>query len=157
MYFVFKYTKKKTAIFIICLCIILQIIDFYPSMINKFNYEEKVYKIDEAWEQIINENDHIVYLSFVDESFDEMRTAYYKVADIAYKNNCTLNNFYFAREINNVYETTHKYIDQLKSGELQDNFIYLIRQQNDEIWWNQKLETLKIDGYIVIKAMGESA
>ena len=150
MYIVFKYSNKKTANTIIVICLILQLIDFYPSMNNKFNYEEKEHKIDNAWKQILENTEHIVYLSFGEDSFDEMRTAYYKIAYIAYKNNCTLNNFYFAREINNAYETSQKYTEELKQGQLRNGYTYIIKQNSQSKWWDDKLEYYKLDEYIVI-------
>ena len=150
MYVIFKYLNKKIANTIILICLIIQIIDFFPSMSNKFNYEEKRYNIDTAWEQIMDNTEHLVYLSFGKETFEEMRTAYYKIAYIANEYNCTLNNFYFAREINNVHETSLNYIEQLKQGELKQGYIYVISQKSDSKWWNDKLNTIRIDNYIIV-------
>lgn len=154
LYIVNKYEKEKVANFIITLCLIIQIIDFYPALKEKFEYKEKTYNIDKTnWEQVINDAEHIVYLNFEKLSFDENRKSFYIVAYIASENNCTLNNFYFARQINNVSETNNEHIDKLINGEIDDNTVYIIRQENnDSIWWNESLKYCFIDGYKVIKA-----
>ena len=153
MYIINKYEKKKVANFIIILCLILQIIDFYPSMKRKFEYKEKVYNIDNTnWEYVMQDVKHIVYLNFDDLSFDENRTSYYIVAYIAYQNDCTLNNFYFARKITNVKETNEIQIQKLKSGEIDENTLYIIRQKDkNNMWWNENLDNYNIDEYIVVK------
>ena len=152
LYTVFKYCKKKTAIFVIVLCLIIQIIDFYPTMKNKFEYKEKISDLDKAsWEQIIGDAEHIVYLNFENLSFDENRTSFYNVASIAYENNCTLNNFYFARLIDNVKETNSEHIERLKTGEIDNNTVYVIRQKNADVWWKENLYSKFIDGYKVIR------
>lgn len=150
MYLSYKYLNKKTANIVIVICLVIQLIDFYPAMSNKFNYEEKNYDIDTSWQELLEETEHIVYLSFGQTSFDEMRTAYYKIAYIAKENNCTLNNFYFAREIENVQETSMKYIEKLQHGETEKGYIYVIKQASDNKWWNQSLNVNSLDGYTVI-------
>ena len=154
MYIINKYEKKKVANFIIVLCLILQIIDFYPAMKGKFEYKEKIYDIDNTkWEYVLQDVEHIVYLNFEELSFDEYRTSCYIAAYIAYKNNCTLNDFYFARQINNVKETDKEQIEKLKSGEIDESTVYIIRQKDkNNVWWNQSVDNYNIDGFVVIKS-----
>ena len=151
MYIVSKYTNKKIANVIIVICLILQLIDLYPSLNNKFDYKEKTYNIDTVqWENVLNNVEHIVYLNLENNSFDEIRSSYYKIAYIAYINDCTLNDFYFARKIENVETTAQNYVIELINGNTENNCIYVINQEDDNIWWNKDLISNNIDGFIVI-------
>ena len=150
MYIIFKYSNKKIAYIILSLCLVIQFIDIYPAMKEKFNYEEETYTIDKEWEQALEGTSHIVYLQIGEYIYEEMRPLYYKIAYIANENNCTLNNFYFAREITNVKDTSSKYEEDLKQGNLEKENLYIIKQKDENVWWNEQLNAKKIDGYIVI-------
>ena len=151
MYLISKFTNRKTANFVIIFCLILQVIDFYPNINNKFQFKEDKIEIDSvSWEQTIDGAKHIVYFGLEEKSFEEMIEGYYKIAYIAHENKCTLNNFYFARQIDNVTETSQKYINDLQLGNLENGYIYVIKQNSENRWWNEKLKTYKLDGYIVI-------
>ena len=80
IYIVSKYINKKTANVVIIMCLILQIIDFYPIMQSKFKYEDKVYDINEtAWKEVLEDAEHVVYLNVGGLSFQEERDGFYKV------------------------------------------------------------------------------
>ena len=153
IYIVNKYANKKTANFIIVTCLIIQLLDLYPSFKNKFEYKEEIYDLDKiAWEQLLDGAEHIAYINFEKDSYDDMRESFYKIAYIADENNCTLNNFYFARVIKNTDETFKKHVYELINGDLNNRYVYVIKQQNDINWWNNNLNSFKLDGYIVIAA-----
>ena len=73
-----------------------------------------------------------------------------KFGYIAYKNKCTLNNFYFARGVKGISESLGKYIEDVARGNLEENTVCIIRQGDDTRWWSYKLDATKIDGYIVV-------
>ena len=154
LYIINKFTKNKIAILIVTICLIIQIIDFYPAMNEKYSYEEIEYSVDKiTWEQMLNDKKHVVYLIFGQYSFDEARNEFYKAAYIANLNNCTLNNFYFARQVQNVEQTNNDYILQLKQGKIEQDVLYIIKQNSDNKWWNEELNEYEIDGYTVITSL----
>lgn len=150
IWYVSKYKSDKISFAIIIICLIIQIYDFYPKMTNKFEYQNKEYTISKQWEQVLSEKKHVVYLNFEEQTFDEMRTDYYKIANMAFKKDCTLNIFYFAREIKNTLESSQKYMEELVKGTVPKDHLFILNRKKEDKWWSQDLQTEKIDGFTVI-------
>ena len=120
---------KTKANAIILICLIIQLIDIIPVMQNRVNYNKEIYEFDKiAWEEALDGYNHITYLSnpyYVKK--DTFRLAY-----IASKNNCTLNDYYFARKVKGKEEETIKVLEEIledmKKEEL--NTIYIIRKED---------------------------
>ena len=152
MYIVYKYTNKNVAKVIISLCLIIQIVDFYPSMINKFEYDDGKYNIDEtSWNIVLEGKKHIALFNYAKGSFEEKITKIFKLSNIAYENDCTMNTFYFARKIINLDETVQKQLEDVREGRLENDYLYVSSQDDDlGTWWNENLYCYNIDGYKVI-------
>ncbi len=103
IYTVYKYESKKIFNIIITICLLLQIFDLRSALINKFEYTKtNTYEQNaEEFKKALGNCEHIICLEFNSLGSSE----YFELAYIASKNDCTINNFYFAREIKNAIKT----------------------------------------------------
>ena len=116
-------------------------------MINKVKYKQSDYQYYKlAWSEVLEEYEHIVYLSNPYYS----KTHTFKLAKIASENNCTLNNFYFARKLKGIEENTKKSLEELNNGKLEENVIYVIRKEDLKENINTNLFYQDIDEFVVI-------
>ena len=130
------------------ICLLFQVFDFYPSMKSKFSYQELGYIYDyESFNYVLEDINHIIYLDY---SNDEDYSNVFKIAYIAMQNYCTVNKFYFARDIDGVYETSNKYSEKLSKGLIEDNEVYVIKKEDIENINKSKLYYYEVDEFIVI-------
>lgn len=147
MYVVSKNMNKKVANIVITICLIIQLLDLYPYLKDKFTYEEKPYTYNNiAWNEILNGNPHIACIPISKFNNGD----FFKLAYIAKENNCTINNFYFARKVKHVEETSNKYIEDIEKGITEEGFVYILKKDDEEIAKKSKLLYNIIDDYIVI-------
>jgi len=147
MYIINKFVSKKYGMILILICLLVQFADIYPAMVNKVKYKQGDYEYDKsAWSQVLEENKHIVYLS----NPYHFKLLTFKLARIANENNCTLNNFYFARKIKGLEENTNKTLENLSNGEINENTVYIIKKEDLKSEKNEKLFYYNIDEFIVI-------
>ncbi|MCI8620624.1 MAG: hypothetical protein HFJ50_02090 [Clostridia bacterium] len=122
-----KRLNKFKANVVITLCLLVQFADIYPAMLNKIEYRKHEYEYnEELWSKILEDTNHIIYLSNPYYSKDDT----YKIASIASGNGCTLNDFYFARKVNGVEEKTNDQLANLNNAELEEDYIYIIREED---------------------------
>ncbi|MCI8519534.1 MAG: hypothetical protein HFJ51_05680 [Clostridia bacterium] len=141
--------NKKVASIIITLCLLIQILDISPYLKNKFNYEERPYKYEkEMWTEALKECKHIAYLP-VERLLKE---DYFKLTHIARENNCTINNFYFARKVENVERIGSMYLVELEQGIVEKDFAYIMHPIYEEQIKKYNINYKIIDNYIVITA-----
>lgn len=148
MYLVYKNTNKKCAISVISICLVIQLLDLYPSIKTKFTYEEKGYNSEkQLWTQVLEDCEHIVCLPIA-----KFQNGHFlHLGYIARENGCTMNNFYFARKIKNVEETNYAYMEELKNGDLREGFAYVLKNDDVDIAKTAGLDYTPIDEFIVIK------
>ena len=149
MYLVNKKASKKVASIIITLCLLIQIADISPYLKDKFTYEERPYNYEkEMWQEALRECNHIAYLP-VERLLKE---DYFKLTHIARENNCTINNFYFARKVENVERTGSIYLKELEQGIVEKDFAYIMDLIYEEKIKEYNVNYKIIDDYIVITA-----
>jgi hypothetical protein len=121
--------------------VFLQIFDLSNKLSEKKsdfdNVEYETFMQSEIWEKLA-EKGSIKHVIWASNDFDNKDIIY--IADYANKNNCTMNNFYFARNIN-VREYTEASLDNLS-----DDCIYLFNADED---LDYDLNYYEADGYIV--------
>ena len=118
--------KTMLAVFIIML--LLQGIDLSGQLREKHEYYFSHHDVKTMWEanpklmQLTIDKEHFVFL--YDENDFNMDTAFY-----AYEHQMTLNNFYFARDINEeVLENIRVYMDELSNGMVREDTVYIMKK-----------------------------
>ena len=146
IFIVYKYSNKKIANIIITVCLVIQIVDLYPSMITKFEYSEenKISYSEKEWEIALKDVSHII--TYANNQTSELL----KMAYIANKNNCTVSDFYFARDIENVGKMKLEYLDKLINNEIDEGYIYVINEEDAKYLTKITLNMYKIDEFVVI-------
>lgn len=74
----------------------------------------------------------------------------FEIAYIANKNNCTSNNFYFARDVRGVENTEREYIEKLSNSEVENGVLYVLKIEDKELLKDANLYCYKIDNYIAV-------
>ena len=146
IYIVYKYLKRKTANIIIVLCLVIQVLDLYPSMAHKFEYID-IYNIQNQneWDLVLKDCKHIICFGFSDISIEGFEEIIY----LAKEKNLSINKFYFARHIKNTTQTEGMYLNKLINNEISQDDIYIVRTKNAKIFENTKLNLYKINDYII--------
>ncbi len=149
MYLVNKNTNKKIASIIITLCLLIQIVDISPYLKDKFTYQERPYNYEkEMWKEALKECNHIAYLPVE----GLLKEDYFMLTHIARENNCTINNFYFARRVENVERIGSMYLKDLEMGIMEEDFAYIMNPIYEEQIKKYNINYKIIDNYIVITA-----
>ena len=154
LYIISKHIDSKKVIYVIVtLCLIIQVVDLYPSLKNKFEYrEESGYETEmESWKKILENSKNIVCMPYEDVDFAQG----YKFAYVAHKNNGTINNFLFARGVDGIEATTKRHVENLKNGIVEENHVYVIKADSENLDYKEILEgknlyCYKIENYIVV-------
>lgn len=120
--------KPKALIAIFSVVILLQGIDLSKQISEKHEYYYSHHDISTMWDDnvelsmISTGKKHFVFL--YDENDWNMDTAFY-----AYKKGMTLNNFYFARDIDkNIKNTIDAYFDEIDKKMIRDDTVYIMKK-----------------------------
>lgn len=148
IYIVNKYVEsKKTANFIIILCLVIQLLDLRAVITNKFNYEGRKDTFDNAaWQAVLEDYKHVFYIRSSDFSSEELM----ELAYIANENGCTVSNFYFARPIKGVEETQNENLEKLTKSQIEDKCVYVLKKEQIDLLEKTNLYCYNIENYIVV-------
>lgn len=148
IYIISRYFDKKKIInVVITVCLVIQIVDLYPSLKSKFEYNESDFGLTvSAWDKITENCEHIVCLPNSEYSFGEL----YRMAFVAKRNDCTMNSFCISRGINDIEKTEKEYLEKLSKGILDDKTLYIIKDEKKEISINSVFNCYRIDDTMVV-------
>jgi hypothetical protein len=132
---------KFAANVIITICVFLQVFDLSGKLTGKRSYfddvEYETFMQSDIWDKL-SEKESVKHVVWASNNFDNKDIIY--IADYAYSNNWTMNNYYFARGVN-IRENTEKSLNNLS-----DDCIYLFNADEPLVY---DLNYYEADGYIV--------
>lgn len=152
-----KLDGKKTILFTVSLCAILQYIDLRNYIKEKHEtYSKPAAYVsalpDSVWSDIAKDGEQIVFMSLPSDGAGIMRM-YFVFAEYALENDMTLNTFHIAR-----VDTTKRdeYVAQqynlLSQGKGNPNYIYVFADKT-RIPDNDNLTVYTADGYTAVKVL----
>ena len=154
IFVIIRKNKKKAAIIILGLCMCVQLSDFSNIFKFKNSYftthmESKQNLKDEAWEELANGKEHIVFLP-LPENYLVYADMYYSFANYASNHDMTMSSFYIARAS---YDFLYYYADEqlklVEDGTPEKNTIYVFMDPTYTVPDNDALEIYELDGYTV--------
>ena len=129
IYGVSKFKKRGIALVVIAVCIVVQMYDISPYMLNKReNFAKTEATYNSFWDKkemndVIGEYRHFVI------TFDDV-TTFMDTASYAYDHQMTLNRFYYARNNEkDVNRTLENYLDELNQGKSREDCIYVFDEE----------------------------
>lgn len=147
--------KKPVMITVIVLAIIIQVADLSGMIKQKHDYFTGDYEYTTMWDSdkslnLVTYNKKSFVFLYTEGDLT-METAYY-----AYKHGMTINNFYFARNIDEqVTKEIEKYIDELKNGNIRYDTVYIMKNEDydaNEDYLNELgVHTVELDGFTVFE------
>ena len=140
-----KYFKENIAVLIICFCAFLQIFDLSYAIADKKNSlvtEKKAHSDLDSLEDSGHIKDYKHIVMTYDDNIDMNDLAYF-----AYKNNLTINRYYFARDINEeINENLEEYRKKLIQGQIPKDCIFVMKEKNLPDWSIFDLHFYYLDG-----------
>lgn len=156
LYVFSKLQCTKTAICVLLLCLIIQLVDCRPLFRAKGNQNRTKITIetplqDDRWDDLAKGTTEIIFAP-LPENFCNFRWVYYTFADYALTYHMNLSSFYFARHD---YAALSAYAEDAYTALLQGNgradAIYVFLRPEDVPKRNDYLEIYHMDGFTVTK------
>lgn len=141
------YKKKRAAVIILGLLLIVQVWDSFPQlkMRNAEFGREQTYEsglTDEKWSEWAGDKEHLVFVSYIIEN----QGLLYSLSNYAAKNDMTINNFYLA------HSAARSDINKALEEELQHpqkDTLYIYKAEDETLCNQSGMEYTQIDGIIV--------
>ena len=143
-----KINKKSYIPSVILLCVLLiQIVDLQNSFQAKSNeFKEKVTYSSmlqsDVWDELAKEKKHIVFVSHVSQNQDIL----FSISHYAYKNNMTINDYYFAHSAN-AGDIEKSKVESMEN--IQDDTLYVFKVADTELYEDSNLHCFEVDGVIL--------
>jgi len=145
--------KKGVLVAALAVMVVVQGVDLSKMISEKQKYYYADHEFTTIWDtnlelsRVAHTKEHFVFL--YNENDLNMETAFY-----AYRNGMSLNNFYFARDIDSeVTKEINKYLDELRDGLVRDDTVYIMKMDdynaNAEYLKELGVETALIEGHAV--------
>ncbi len=155
-----KFSGKKTVVFILTLCMFIQITDLKDILYEKHKIfmETKNYisVLDNSFDEIADDADEIVFLP-LPKDFNNHIKMYLTFGEYASCHNMKMSSFYAARPD---YDALSEYADnkylELQSGSGETNILYVFFNENDVPESNKNLHVYEVSDYTVARYIPKS-
>lgn len=150
--FCYKHCSKRSALIIIIIACVIQIIDLSPLIITKKNvsvqmgeYERKI--DEEKWNLLLKDKEKIVFVPHDTVYINQDIT--YAIGNMAYDNEIALNSFYVSRpDAEKMTSLTNSYIEQIPRGEA-DKYVFVFYDESHLLDDSYNLNYYYVDGVYV--------